>query len=508
MTLVDAPPTLPTNEDDDRHGDRRPYVVIGGGPAGLSAGYLLAKAGRKVIVLEAEDQVGGLAKTVVDPDGYRFDLGGHRFFTKNKEVNDLWLEIMGDEFLLRPRMSRIFWRGKYLDYPLKGTDVIKKLGPVELFLCGMSYLWAAVKPKGREDTFEQWVSNRFGKRLFNHFFKSYTEKVWGVSTSELRADWAAQRIKNLSFFSAAKAAFFGNKSNITSLIDKFQYPRYGPGQMWEMMTNRIEEMGGEVRLDSPATKIVVEDGRAVAIETPQGTIRPRGTISSLPLRHMVGIVDGGAPAEVQAAAQGLRYRDFLTVALVLDGQDLFPDNWIYIHEPDVRVGRIQNYRSWSPWMVPDPDTACVGLEYFCFAGDDLWMMDDEALVALAAEELERLGLASKSKVERGFAIRVPKAYPIYDGDYAARVQVIRTWLDGIENLQQVGRNGLHRYNNSDHSMLTAMRAVDNLVAGAEHDIWAVNAESVYHETDVADEHPYRTAPETPEMQALAAARPE
>jgi protoporphyrinogen oxidase len=498
MTLVEEPPTLPTAEDDGA-GDRRPYVVIGGGPAGLSAGYLLAKAGKKVIVLEAEDQVGGLAKTVVDPDGYRFDLGGHRFFTKNKEVNDLWLEIMGDEFLLRPRMSRIFWRGKYLDYPLKGTDVIKKLGPVELFLCGMSYLRAAVKPKGKEDTFEQWVSNRFGKRLFNHFFKSYTEKVWGVSTSELRADWAAQRIKNLSFFSAAKAAFMGNKGNkITSLIDKFQYPRYGPGQMWEMMTARIEEMGGEVRLEAPATRLDIEDDRVVRIHTPTDVIEPRATISSLPLRATVGIASPGAPAEVQAAAQGLRYRDFLTVALVLDGQDLFPDNWIYIHEPDVRVGRIQNYRSWSPWMVPDPDTACVGLEYFAFKGDDLWTMDDDKLVELATKELEQLGLAKPEQVRRGYVVRVPLAYPMYDESYAERVATIRGWLDPLQGFAQVGRNGLHRYNNSDHSMLSAMRAVDNVLLGEHHDIWAVNVESVYHEeeTDADTQQPYARVPDT------------
>src|SRR5919109_1258223 len=358
MTLVEEPPALPA---EDGAGDPRPYVVIGGGPAGLSAGYLLAKAGRRVIVLEAEDQVGGIAKTVVDPDGYRFDLGGHRFFTKSKEVNDLWLEIMGDEFLLRPRMSRIYWRGRFLDYPLKGTDVIKKLGPVELVRCGLSYLWAALKPRGREDTFEQWVSNRFGKRLFNHFFKSYTEKVWGVPTTELRAEWAAQRIKGISFFSAAKAAFFGNKGNkIKSLIGQFQYPRYGPGQMWEQMTSRIEELGGEVRLNTPATELeVASDGEVIAVHTPDEVIEPKAVISSLPLRATVGIADPQAPAEVREAAQGLRYRDFLTVALVLDGEDVFPDNWIYIHEPDVRVGRIQNYRSWSPWMVPDPDTACV-----------------------------------------------------------------------------------------------------------------------------------------------------
>jgi protoporphyrinogen oxidase len=275
--------------------------------------------------------------------------------------------------------------------------------------------------------------------------------------------------------------------------------------MWDAMTEAIRTQGGEVVLSAPVTRLELAGSRVVEVEA--GGVAytlPEAVISSLPLREVVRMASPPVPRDVLEAAGGLRYRDFLTVALVVDGDDLFPDNWIYVHDPSVRVGRIQNFRSWSPWMVPDPAKACVGMEYFCFAGDDLWSMGDDDLVELAAGELAKLRLAPKAKVERGYAIRVPKAYPIYDADYARRVQVIRRFVDNVENLQQVGRNGLHRYNNSDHSMLTAMRAVDNLITGADHDIWAVNAESVYHETHVEDEHPYRTAPETPEMEALAA----
>jgi protoporphyrinogen oxidase len=478
---------------------KKPTVVLGAGPAGLTAGYLLAKEGLPVIVLESHEKVGGLAMTE-ERDGYRFDLGGHRFFTKSKEVDDLWHEVLDDEFLLRPRMSRIYWNKRYLDYPLRGPDVIRKLGPVELTRALGSYLAAAVKPKGNEESLEEWVSNRFGKRLYQLFFKSYTEKVWGVPCTELRAEWAAQRIKGLSFFSAAKAAFFGNRGNkVKSLISEFHYPRFGPGQMWETMTREIRRMGGEVRTQTPVERLIVDNDRVVGVEAGGETIEAGQVISSLPLRSTVEMTRPLPPPETREAARGLRYRDFLTVALVLDGEDLFPDNWIYIHEPGVRVGRIQNYRSWSPWMVPDQSKACVGLEYFCFEGDDLWTMTDDELVELASRELEQLGLASRSKVERGYAVRVPKAYPMYDVDYETRVAAIREWLEGIQNLQQVGRNGLHRYNNSDHSMLTAMRAVENLVKGTSHDLWAVNAESVYHEEDVKEEHPYREAPETPAM---------
>jgi protoporphyrinogen oxidase len=479
---------------------QRPTVILGAGPAGLTAAYLLAKQERPAIVLESQNQVGGLAKTEVR-DGYRFDLGGHRFFTKSEEVEQLWHEIMKEEFLLRPRLSRIYWNGKFLEYPLRGPDVIKKLGPVELTRSLFSYLVAAAKPKGEEETFEQWVSNRFGKRLYELFFRSYTEKVWGVPTTEIRAEWAAQRIKGLSFFSAAKAAFFGNKgNNIKSLIGQFHYPRFGPGQMWEAMTEDVKKLGGDVRLETPVESLRIENGQVTEVTAGGEKIIPSEVISSLPLRTTVGLADPAPSQSTLDAAQGLRYRDFLTVALVLEGEDLFPDNWIYIHDPNVRVGRIQNYRSWSEWMVPDDSKACVGLEYFCFEGDDLWTMNDEDLVQLGVQELEKLGLSSRDKLERGYAVRVPKAYPMYDTDYAERVDEIRSWLSGIENLQQVGRNGLHRYNNSDHSMLTSIRAVENITEDAGHDLWEVNAESVYHESDEKEEQPYKEAPETPAME--------
>jgi protoporphyrinogen oxidase len=471
----------------------RPVVVLGGGPAGLTAGYLLAKAGKPVVVLEAENQVGGIAKTVVDDEGYRFDLGGHRFFTKVQEVDDLWHEVMGEEFLKRPRQSRIYYDGKFLEYPLQGGDVIRKLGPVELTRAGLSYLRAKFKRKGSEDSLEEWVSNRFGWRLYSMFFKTYTEKVWGVPCSELRAEWAAQRIKGLSFTSAAKAAFMGNKGNkIKSLIDEFNYPRFGPGQMWDFMTQRIREEGGEVRLEAPVTSILVEDGEITQVVGGGVTYTPSAVISSLALRDTVKLARPDKAEAVDEAAKALRYRDFMTIALVVEGQDLFPDNWIYIHDPGVRVGRIQNFRSWSPWMVPDPNMASVGMEYFCNAGDDLWTARDEDLVEMAKRELGQLQLGDPAQVRRGTVVRVPMAYPMYDWNYAQHVETIKGWLAGIGNLQQVGRNGLHRYNNSDHSMLTAMRAVDNLLLGTDHDLWAVNADSVYHEEDdrPGDPNPY------------------
>jgi protoporphyrinogen oxidase len=471
-----------------------PTAVLGAGPAGLTAGYTLARRGEPVVVLEADDQVGGLARTVAR-DGFRFDLGGHRFFTKSIEVEALWHEVLGEEFLLRPRMSRIYWNRRFLDYPLSARDVLRKLGPVEAARVIASYVGAALRPPGEEVTFEQWVSRRFGRRLFELFFRTYTEKVWGVPCSEIRAEWAAQRIRGLSLSSAVRTALLGDRAQrVRSLISEFHYPRFGPGQMWDAMAAAIVAGGGEVRLDAPVERIDLEGGRAVSVTAGGRTIPCARVISSLPLGALARAVHPPPPDHVLAAAAGLRHRDFLTVALVLRGPQPFPDTWIYIHDPSVRVGRIQNFSAWSPWMVPDPDRACVGLEFFCFEGDDLWRLDDDALVDLAADELARLGLAARGDVEHGYAVRVRRAYPIYDAEYAERLAALRTWLPSLSNVQQIGRNGLHRYNNSDHSMLTALRAVENALDGCAHDLWQVNTDGVYQEEAEVDEHPYRRAP--------------
>jgi protoporphyrinogen oxidase len=476
-----------------------PHVVLGAGPAGLTAAYALARRGERVTVLEADDQVGGLARTVVR-DGYRFDLGGHRFFTKSAEVERLWHELLGDELLLRPRLSRIYWRGRFIDYPLRLGDVCRKVGGLELARCLGSYVAARARVRRPEDSFEDWVSARFGRRLFELFFRAYTEKVWGVPTSEIRGEWAAQRIRGLSPWSAVRAAVVGNGGGrVRSLIDEFHYPRRGPGQMWEAMAGEIERAGGEVRLGAPVTRLIVSDDRVTRVVAGERSVAPRSVISSLPLRTMVAALQPRPPERLAAAARGLRYRDFVCVALVLLAPDPFPDNWIYIHDPSVRVGRVQNFRAWSPDLVPRADRTCVGLEYFCFEDDELWSLGDADLVRLASGELELLGLGDRALVERGHVVRVPKAYPIYDAEYASRVGAIREWLAGIANLEQVGRNGLHRYNNSDHSMLTAIRAVENLCDGAGHDVWNVNTDSVYHEHATTDEQPYRRAPETPAM---------
>lgn len=461
-------------------------VVIGAGPAGLTAAYQLAKDGHAVTVLEADDIVGGISRTA-EYKGYRFDIGGHRFFTKIAPVEALWQEWLSDEFISVPRMSRIHYNGKYFDYPLKAANALAGLGIWNAVMIVLSYIRARLWPSKVEENFEQWVSNRFGQRLYRIFFKTYTEKVWGIPCTEIRAEWAAQRIQGLSLARAILSAASLNRrsTKIKTLIHEFKYPRLGPGQMWERCRDLVQNLGGSVLMEHRATAIDVVDGQAVAVRAKRadGTeirIEADHVISTMPVRSLIRAVTPEPPEPIRQAAEGLKYRDFLVVALMLDREDLFPDNWIYIHSPGVKVGRVQNFNNWSRALVPESGRTCLGLEYFCFKGDGLWESSDEDLISLATTELASLGLAGGAEVLDGAVIRMPKAYPIYDAAYSGHLDAIRGFIDPIANLHTVGRNGMHKYNNQDHSMLTAMMTVWNM-AGASHDIWAVNTDFEYHE---------------------------
>ena len=462
-------------------------VVIGAGPAGLTAAYALTNAAEPVTVLESDNVVGGISRTV-ERDGWRFDIGGHRFFTKVPAVEELWHEILpAEDFLLRPRMSRIYYENKLYDYPLKASNALKNLGVIEAVKCVLSYVWVRIHPPKDQSTLEGWVAARFGWRLYRTFFKTYNEKVWGVPASEIASDWAAQRIKNLSLFNAVLNSLLPkrNQTDITTLIEEFQYPKYGPGMMWERARDLVLEGGGDIVMNCEVTAIQRDDAGATAVvsrrDGHEEIVPAAAVISSMPLPQLVLAMDPPAPDNVQLAAHCLSHRDFLTVALVVPESASFPDNWIYIHSPEVKVGRIQNFGSWSPFLVKDGRT-CLGLEYFVFEGDELWNSADDDLAILAEKELIELGLVGNGQVEASYVVRMPKAYPVYDEGYSDAVDVIRGWLaEATPNVYPVGRNGMHKYNNQDHSMLTALLSVDNLLHGATHDVWAVNVEEDYHE---------------------------
>ena len=470
-------------------------IVIGAGPAGLTTAYQLAsKSTLRVLVLESDPEyVGGISRTVAY-NGFRFDIGGHRFFSKSEEINTLWHEILPDGFIERPRKSRIFYGDRFYDYPLNATQALANLGPWTSAKCVLSYLRAKMFPIRNPRSFRDWVVNNFGERLFEIFFKTYTEKVWGMSCDEISANWAAQRIKGLSLTSAMTDALrrsfrlnsaAGRETGVKTLIGSFKYPELGPGMMWDAAAEYVTNRGTVIEMGTTVTGLVREgDGwRVTAIGGQGGEVSwtARQVVSSAPLRDIVTSV---SPLPRSAgAAEGLKYRDFLTVVLMFDEPAPFDDNWIYVHDPSVKVGRIQNFSSWSPKMVPDPGKSCLGLEYFCFEGDELWTMDDGDLVRLAERELASIGLCSGMQPVDGVVVRQPKAYPVYDEHYVEQVESVRSeFAEGYPGLHFVGRNGMHKYNNQDHAMMTGILTAENILAGqAVFDVWAVNSDAEYQE---------------------------
>ncbi len=478
-------------------------AIVGAGPAGLTAAYLLTKAGLSVTVIEKDPRyVGGISRTV-EHDGFRFDIGGHRFFSKSEEVVNLWNEILPDDFIQRPRMSRIYYEGKFYSYPLRAFEALFNLGIVRSTLCMASYVQAKLFPNREVRSFEDWTVNQFGRKLYSIFFKTYTEKVWGMPCDEMSADWAAQRIKGLSLGAAVldglKRSLGLNKAPndgmaTKTLLETFRYPRLGPGMMWDAARDKVVAGGNHVLMGHSFKQLTQDQltGRwrltAAIADGGETVISAAHVISSAPMRELAARIHP-LPACALSAAPQLKYRDFLTVALMIKSPDLFPDNWIYIHDSKVQVGRVQNFRSWSPEMVPDPDIACVGLEYFCFEGDGLWASSDADLIALATREMAILGLARAEDIVGGAVVRQEKAYPVYDDSYAAHVETMRSELEAAyPTLHMVGRNGMHRYNNQDHAMMTAMLTVRNIIAGERlYNIWGVNEDAEYHESGTEGE---------------------
>jgi len=472
-------------------------IVIGAGPAGLTAAYILAKNGRDVLVLEQDaSYVGGISRTA-SYKGFLFDIGGHRFFSKSKEIVDLWDEILPHDFIERPRLSRIYYRDKFYAYPLKAFEALKNLGLVESAMCMASFAFAKAFPVKEPRSFHQWVRNQFGERLFGIFFKTYTEKVWGMGCDEISADWAAQRIKGLSLGAAIvdglRRSLKLGKSGETAktLIESFRYPRRGPGMMWEAAARKMQKLGGRLQMGRKVEQLAFDEASGVWTVTTRDangvseTHRARNVLSSAPLREVMNAL---TPTPLSLFnARSLAYRDFLTVVLIGRPQNEFPDNWIYIHDPSVKVGRVQNFKSWSPEMIADGVSTCLGLEYFCFEGDGLWTAADADLVALATAEIEKIGLMKAQDLRDACVVRQAKAYPVYDDSYAANVQAIRLELaTRFPGLHLVGRNGMHKYNNQDHAMMTGMLTALNIITGrAIYDVWGVNEDAEYSEGGVS-----------------------
>jgi protoporphyrinogen oxidase len=482
--------------------DMTSVAVIGAGPAGLTASYLLAKSGLRPDIWESDPTyVGGISRTVIYK-GFRFDIGGHRFFSKSREIEDLWSEIMPKDMIVRERLSRILYKNKYYQYPLEAAQVIHNLGKREALLCVGSYLKRKIMPVKNISNLEDWVTNQFGARLYRTFFKTYTEKVWGMSCRNISADWAAQRIKGLSLSKAAWSSLFSSSMPppssserldvIKTLITSFRYPRLGPGMMWETAAAKIKQLGGTLHMNSRVTALRQDQTTghwSLSVRKGQDSeVHEYGpyqhVVSTAPLTGVVAGIQPPLPPSVLAAAASLRYRDFILVALILRPQQFFPDQWLYIHDPDLLVGRIQNFANWSPDLVPNPELACYGMEYFCSSSDHFWALSDQELIQLATNELHALNLAQPKDVSDGCVVRQPKAYPVYGTDYEKTVAIIRdAFATHCPGLHQIGRNGMHKYNNQDHSMMTAVLAAKNIIANdALYDPWNVNQDAEYLES--------------------------
>jgi protoporphyrinogen oxidase len=473
-------------------------LVIGAGPAGLTCAYSLAKAGREVLVLEADPiHVGGISRTATYK-GFLFDIGGHRFFSKSKEVVDLWNEILPDDFIERPRLSRIFYGGKFYGYPLRAFEALANLGLLQSTACMASFACAKLFPIKDPKTFHQWVRNQFGERLFSIFFKTYTEKVWGMSCDEISADWAAQRIKGLDLATAvidgvkrSLGVRSGGGAAAKTLIESFRYPRQGPGMMWRACAAKIAGMGGRILMGRRVTQVRWDaelqlwSVTASRADGTQEVFHARNLVSSAPMRDLAQALH---PAPVTLPrAEALGYRDFITVVLIGRSSVDLPDNWIYIHDPAVQVGRVQNFRSWSPEMIPDATSTCLGLEYFCFEGDGLWAASDDDLIAQAKREIDQIGLMGAADVVDACVVRQAKAYPIYDEAYRDNVAAMRAEFAALyPSLHLVGRNGMHKYNNQDHAMMTGLLTALNIAAGEPlYDPWEVNEDAEYGEAGVS-----------------------
>lgn len=464
---------------------KKNVLILGAGPAGLTASYELIKhQDFNVTIIDMDSKVGGLSKTVNFND-YYFDMGGHRFFSKIKEINNIWNETLKEDFIKRPRLSRIYYNNKFYNYPLKPINAFLNLGPFESFLILLSYLYSKIVPYKKEDTFEEWVSNRFGKRLYKTFFKTYTEKVWGVPCNKIRAEWAAQRIKGLSLTKAIINAFpfKKNKNTIKTLIDEFMYPKYGPGMMYEQIAKNIEKNGGKILFNHRIKSLERKENKWL-IEVNNKKITADYIISSIPLTELIQI-NKDSPKNIIELSKTLAYRDFLIVCLVFDKPTLLKDTWIYIHDKRIKLGRLQVLKNWSPYMLKDPNHSSYGAEYFCTEGDEIWTMKDTELIKLAEEEIKKVKLIPQNyNLLQGNVIRYKKTYAVYNSNYKQNIDLIKNYVESLPNLQVIGRYGMFKYNNMDHSMYTGLLAAKNIINGKKiYDIWKINQDEEYHEEE-------------------------